>query len=125
VKWFVSEGEAGVDEAAALLGKHAAGRVVLVAPTLIVHELFGVLARRLPATEREAALEAFFDADVQLFAPSRELALAGARALATRQVSAFDSAYCALASSLGCQLATADRRLATALGDALDVRLIT
>ena len=47
VKWFVSEDESGVAEAAALLADHAAGHLRLVAPALLAHELMGVLVRRL------------------------------------------------------------------------------
>ena len=124
VKWFLADGESGVAEAAALLSEHAGGRIALVAPTLIVHELTGVLTRRLPPEARVEALNAFFDADVELVAPSRELAIATVRLVADRQTSAFDAAYAALATSLSSPLATADRRLATALEGAVTIRAV-
>lgn len=124
VKWYLADGECGVPDSAALLGDHAAGRCALLAPTLLVHELLGVLVRRLPADARAEALEAFYDVDVQLVAPTRELSLEAARLVADRQISAFDSAYAGLASVLGCPLVTADRRLAAALGESVPTRVV-
>jgi len=40
------------------------------------------------------------------------------------QLSAFDSAYAAVADTLGCALATADRHLANALAEALEIRAV-
>jgi predicted nucleic acid-binding protein len=124
VKWFLAQGESEVESAATLLADHAAGRCALVAPALLAHEVLGVLARRLPADAREDAVEALYDVGIHLMTPTRDLSLAAARLIAERQVSAFDSAYAALASALGCPLATADRRLANALGDSVQMRLV-
>lgn len=125
VKWFVSEGESGVDGAARLLQEHADGSIRLVAPTLVVQELFGVLMRgRRDHQAGEAAIEAFFDADVTLVPPSRELMLSAARLVLDRGVSTLDSAYVALVQTLGCELATADRRLARAVEGVVEVREI-
>jgi predicted nucleic acid-binding protein len=124
VKWFLTEDETGVAQATALLAEHAEGRVRLVAPTLVVHELMGVFVRRLPSTAVEDALDAFFDADVQLLSPSRELTQEAATLVARHQLAAFDSAYAALALSLGCPLATADRRLAKGLSGIAEVRTV-
>ena len=124
VKWFLAEDESGVAEAAELLSDHARGRIALVAPTLIVHELTGVLARRLPPEAHVEALNAFFDADVELVGPDRDLAIATVRLVADRQTSAFDAAYAALAMSRSCPLATADRGLARALEGAVTIRAV-
>lgn len=124
VKWYLTDSESGVRDAAALLDDHAAGRCALVAPTLLVHELLGVFVRRLPADARADALDAFYDVDVHLVAPTRDLTLEAARLVASRQISSFDSAYAGLASVLGCPLVTADRRLVTALGDSVPTRVV-
>jgi len=121
VKWFVTADESGVAEAAALLADHAADRIRLVAPALVAHELMGVLVRRLPAESVGDALDAFLDAGIHLVAPDRELMALSVTLVRECQLSTFDSAYAALASSLGCPLATADRRLANALGGAIEV----
>jgi predicted nucleic acid-binding protein len=124
VKWYLADGESGVRDAAALLDDHAAGRCALVAPTLLVHELLGVFVRRLRADVRAEAVEAFYDVDVHLVAPTRDLTLEAARLVASRQISSLDSAYAGLASVLSCPLVTADRRLATALGDSVPTRVV-
>lgn len=124
VKWFLASDESGVAEARALLADHAAERVRLIAPTLLVHELMAVLVRRVPAPRVPEALDAFFDADVQLLPPDLELVQEAVRLVATCQTSVFDSAYAALASAFDCPLATADRGLATAVGGVLQVRLV-
>jgi predicted nucleic acid-binding protein len=121
VKWFIAADETGVAEAAVLLADHAADRIRLVAPALVAHELMGVLVRRLRDESVAEALDAFFDAGVHLVAPDRELMGLAATLVQERQLSTFDSAYAALASSLGCPLATADRRLANALDGAVEV----
>lgn len=124
VKWFLAEGETGVAEAAALLADHAEASVRLVAPALIVHELLGVFVRRLRGDAIPDAIEAFFDASVHLVLPDRSLVLRAAVLVAECQVSAFDAAYAALATSLGCELATADRRLENAVTGTVAVRRV-
>jgi len=124
VKWFIAADETGVADAAALLADHAADRIRLVAPALVAHELMGVLVRRLRAEVVAEALEAFFDAGVQLVPPDRELMDLATTLVRERRVSAFDAAYGALAVSLGCALATADRRLATALDGSVNIRAV-
>lgn len=112
VKWFVVDDEADVSEADELLADHAAGRVRLVAPALLVHEVFNVLARRNREVEGLAeAMDAFFDADVALVSPDREQ-IAIAAGMVAQGLSTADAAYAALARVLGCRLETADRRLA-------------
>ena len=124
VKWFVATDEAGVAEAAGLLADHAADRIRLLAPALVVHELMGVLVRRLHGDSVAEALDAFFDAGVHLVTPDRELMGLAAELVREFQVSAFYSAYASLASSLGCALATADRRLANAPAGTAEVRIV-
>lgn len=122
VKWFVSDGEGGLSDAHELLEQHAENQVRLVSPSLLVHELTHVLRRR--GIDLRDAAHAFHDFDVLLVSPDRELSLAAADLIATQGVSTFDAAYAALALTLGCRLATADRRLATALGSAVEVLLV-
>ena len=124
VKWFLSADESSVDEAAALLAQHAAGDIRLVAPALIVHELMGVFVRRLRGPQVAEALDAFYDAGVHLISPDHALMARAAELASQCQLSAFDSAYAAVAASLECTLATADIGLANALKGALEVRVI-
>lgn len=123
VKWFVTDGEEGVHDARELLALHSSGEVRLVAPALVAHELLGVLARRSrDAADLRDAMEAFFDAGVTLAAPDRDMALAAADLISQHRIHALDSAYAALALSLSCELATADRRLARALDGVVRLR---
>lgn len=125
LKWFVSQDEDAVDVAQLLLDDHAEGRVRLVAPALLAHELLNALRRaggRAPALRE--AMDAFFDVGVALAPPDRELMLLAARIVAEQGTSTYDAAYVALASTLKCELVTADKRLARALGDACGVRVV-
>ncbi len=124
-KWLVSENEGSVEAAHELLRDHIAGRIRLVAPTLLAHELFGALARDGRALLGLGdAMDAFFELDVRLIAPDQSLFAEASRMVAEGSVSAPDSAYAALAHTLGCALVTADRQLARAGGTGLRVRCI-
>ncbi|TLM77933.1 MAG: type II toxin-antitoxin system VapC family toxin [Actinobacteria bacterium] len=124
VKWFVADDEPGAEAARRLLDEHVEGRVRLVAPSLLVHELAGVLARGSARRRPDVtdALDAFFDSGVALVPPDRDLSLRAAHTAAAHGVSAFDSAYVALAETLACALATSDRRLARSAGRVVTVR---
>ena len=79
---------------------------------------------RLRGSQVLEALDAFFDAGVHLVAPDRELMARAAHLAQHCQLSAFDSAYAAVADTLGCALVTADRRLANALADTVEARAL-
>ncbi|HEX9092951.1 MAG TPA: type II toxin-antitoxin system VapC family toxin [Coriobacteriia bacterium] len=125
VKWFVSRDETSVREAAGLLEAHGQGSVALVGPALLAHELMHVLRRRdREVRDLPAAMQGFFDAGVALVPPDRQLMVSAARLCGERQLSTSDAIYAALAMMLGCELVTADRRLARALGDICAVRAL-
>jgi predicted nucleic acid-binding protein len=114
VKWFVSDSEAGVDAALALLAAHAHGEVILVAPSLLLLEVVNALRGRslAPATLVSAA-EHLLEVGVEL----HDIAglLVGATALAARHgITLYDAAFAELACRLDTDLATADRGLAEA-----------
>ncbi len=124
-KWFVSDGEDGVSDAHALLSAHSAGEIRLVAPALIAYELLGVVARgRREAPNVRGAIEAFYDTGVALVAPDLDMMLVAADLVTERRIHALDSAYAALAMTLDCELATADRRLARALEGTVAIRAV-
>ncbi len=125
VKWFVSDGEAGVDAAAELLKRHIDGGVRLVGPTLLAHEVLNVLRRPGRATPLlPDAMQALFDTGTTLIAPDAPLMVRTAELVAELGLSTFDAAYVALAGTLGCELVTADHRLARAVGGGVAVRVL-
>ncbi len=126
LKWFVHEDEDGVETAARLLDDHAEGRVRLVAPALLAHELLNALRRRAgrAAPDLSEAMDAFFDTGILLAPPDRELMGLAARLVAEHNLSTYDAAYAALARTLDCELVTAGRHLANALGDAGRIRVL-
>ena len=109
VKWFVSA--SGAPRRTRTHRTQADGRVVqrLRGPQVL---------------EALDALDAFFDSGVHLVAPDRELMACAAHLSRRCQLSAFDSAYAAVADTLGCALVTADRRLASALTGTVETRAI-
>lgn len=123
VKWFVSANEAGVGAADELLAQHSEGRLRLTAPSLLAHEVLNVLRRpgrgisMLPD-----AMVALFETGILFIPPDQGLMVSAAELVAECQLSTFDAAYAALAETLDCELFTADRRLARALGDRIAVR---
>ena len=125
VKWFVTRDEEALEEAGALLVAHAHSEGSLVGPSLLVHELTNALRRRrTEVPDLAAATDVFFDFDVALVPPDRELMVSAARLCAERQLSTSDATYAALALILGCELVTADRRLARALDGVCPVRVL-
>lgn len=125
VKWFVYSGEDSVADADELLARHIDGEVRLAAPSLLAHEVLNVLRR--PGRGAPAladAMEALFETGVLFVAPDQGLMIRAAELVVECGLSTFDAAYVALADTLGCELITADRRLAHAVGDGIGVRIL-
>lgn len=107
-----------------------AKRVALVAPPLLVHELFSALSvavrrRRITVEDALSAWDAFADLGILIVEPGRY----GRSILALSSlpgVTAYDASYVALAESCGCACYTADKKLVAALrGHTGRVRLIS
>jgi predicted nucleic acid-binding protein len=125
VKWFITDGEDGVVAADDLLEQHIQGVIRLAAPALLVHEVLNVLRR--PGRVSPAlsdAIRALFGVDLMLVSPDEALMVRAAELVAERGLSTFDAAYVALAEALKCELVTADRRLARAVGESVAVRIL-
>jgi predicted nucleic acid-binding protein len=123
VKWFVSEGEAAVQAAADLMRAHGEGSASIVGPALLAHEVVTVLRRRsCEVSDLLAATDVFFDFAIPLYPPDRELMGAAVKLSVELGLSTADATYAALALILGCDLVTADRRLAAALEGTVTVR---
>jgi predicted nucleic acid-binding protein len=117
-------GDDGSDGQRARAELRGAGDVV--APDLVDVETVAVLRKRWLAgtvTDRRfaAAVEDLGQLDLERYPVLRFMR----RAYELRaNVTAYDSAYVALAEELGCQLLTADQRLASALGPRCAIRVL-
>ena len=123
LKWPLRD-EEPVPQADALLDDLLAGQLSVLVPTLFDYEIANVLRvavsrGRLSESEAQAALEKFGLYRIErvdfasLQATTFQLAL-------RHQRSVYDSAYVALAQSLGVWLFTGDKRLFNAVGSALN-----
>lgn len=117
VKWFRGrDSEPNADPAAALLDAHLEGRILLVAPDLLLYELGSALARasEVADREKEAAVVAAGALGLRLL-PAAAAAPAAAMRIALRDgLTFYDACFVALAEALDVELVTADRRLARA-----------
>ena len=111
VKWFLSEGESGVDEALALLDRHRRGDVVLAAPDLLLYEVSSAMDRRgvSPARQLDVA-SALFKMNLELERLS-ELHRDAVSLSVEHGVSVYDAAFAALARRIGGRLVSADQKL--------------
>lgn len=109
-------------EAQELIRDHVAGRVELVAPTLLLYELINAVRQaerreRITAQEGETILASFERLGIVLEAVDWKETLALAREF---NRSAYDAAYLALAKARGEKLVTGDERLYNAVHDQLE-----
>jgi predicted nucleic acid-binding protein len=112
VKWFVSDGEDGVEEAATLLEDHREGRCVLTAPSHLVFEVLNALRwRGLGAADLADAARSLLGMRLDLRQPE-SLAVRAAEVAVGYGLTVYDAAFASLALDLDAVLVTADRRLA-------------
>ena len=126
-KWFFFEDDS--DRAFNLLKDFQLGHAALSAPDLLIPEIGNTLWKRtvlrsestLPSARRFYAR--LLDLGIDL-APSAELALDAFAIAEGTKHQLYDCLYVALAKKLGCQLITADERLARKMHPAATVRLL-
>ena len=125
VKWLCAGSEHGVQAATDLLERHIEGDLVLVAPSLLAYEVLNVVHRKSRGANVLAdTMEALFDLEITFVEADRVRMIGAAKLVQARGISTFDAAYAALAASFDAELATADRRLANALGGAVNCVLL-
>lgn len=118
LKWFREEGERHVEPARALRAAFAAGELLVFAPWLLLLEIVTVAGRgwgweETALTELAGSLDAL---GFELVEPD----LSRVAAWTGRGLTAYDSAYVAVAESAGVELVTDDERvLAVAAGVAI------
>jgi len=116
--FFPDEAQA---QAQAILQAHAAGRVHLKAPQLLVYEVSNAVWQaerrgRLPTAQADEILEKVAGLDIELLSLNWGEMLPLARRF---DRSAYDAAYLSLAERLGEPLLTGDKRLYNAVHDRL------
>jgi predicted nucleic acid-binding protein len=100
----------------ALLEAHVAGTASLVAPDLLHYEIGNVLVTRtaIPIREVTELFDHWLELDVETYALGDEEHRIALDLAKRHRLTFYDAAYLALARSLNCRLATADRKLARA-----------
>ena len=115
-KWLIPDSaEDDVPAAKALLVEHMEGRVKIIAPPLLYYEVGNILLfgrSRPPIDQAADALSDLFSIPLEVVPPELISADATLRLASLRGLSFYDATYVALAELLGCDLITADRRLA-------------
>lgn len=109
LKWFASEGEAGSAQARTIRGRYEAGGLLVVVPSLMFLEVVNIAGRRW-LWEESQLLElagALDDLGFDIAEPE----LRSVAAWTARGLSAYDSAYVALAEERGLQLMTDDQQI--------------
>jgi predicted nucleic acid-binding protein len=109
LKWFAGEGEAGSAQAQTVRGQYEAGALLVLVPSLMFLEMINVAGRRWLWGESQL-LElagALDDLGFDIAEPD----LRSVAAWTARGLSAYDSAYVALAEERGLQLLTDDEQV--------------
>jgi predicted nucleic acid-binding protein len=123
-KWLAPHPEEGADAAWELLGAHARGELVLIAPALLPFEVTNALRYSgLGQGSLLRAVRALSEVDLSLVVPDGDLLEAASRIALVHDLTVYDASFAALAAERGCELVTADRQ-AFAGCDACRVRLV-
>ncbi len=114
LKWLIDEDQS--EAARAFRDSHVRGEELIIVPSLLFYEVANVLRynQSLPDGEVVHLFEILSDLELSAMHPSF-LELRESMIYARiKNVSVYDATYVALARKLGCNLITADRRLARA-----------
>lgn len=109
LKWFAGEAETGLPQARTVRGQYEAGGLLVVVPSLMFLEVVNIAGRRW--LWDEAQLLELAGALDDLGFDIAEPELRSVAAWTARGLSAYDSAYVALAEERGLQLLTDDQKV--------------
>lgn len=115
LKWFVDEGEEGVQQARTLRDRYEAGGLLVVVPPLMFLEVLNIAGRRWSWGEPQLLGLAGALDDLGFDVAEPELRLVAA--WVARGLTAYDSVYVALAEDRGVQLLTDDQQVLRAAVD--------
>jgi predicted nucleic acid-binding protein len=124
-KLFVGYGEAGLDQAAALLCAHREKELRLIAPATLPVEIANTLRYLLP--DREDVLGFLADLEslhIRLFATDFDLVNRAATRALEAEMGVHDALFLALAEERGCPLVTADRKAFGAVRSPIEIRIL-
>lgn len=109
LKWFADEGEAGFREATTVRGQYEAGGLLVVVPSLMFLEVINIAGRRWSWGEPQLIdlAGALDDLGFDVAEPE----LRSVAAWTARGLTAYDSAYVALAEARGVRLMTDDQQV--------------
>lgn len=115
-KWLVAgASEVDAPAARALLRDHGEGRVAVHVPALLYYEVGNILLLGQPRRaiqDAESGIADLFRLPLRVLPPGEPDARLTTRLARALGLTFYDATYLALAESLGCDLVTADRRLA-------------
>jgi predicted nucleic acid-binding protein len=124
-KWLRPFGEAGVPEALALVEASGAGKVELVAPTIMPVELTNVIrSARLPLEAALALVREIDNFHVTLYSNDVTRLAEAVRLAYRHDLAIYDALFLALAEELDCPLVTADRKAFSNIDTKVEIRLL-
>lgn len=111
VKWFSKEEDA--DLAIGIRDEHAAGRLTIVSPDLLLYEVSNALRYNpgFGADDVRGAIKDLMDLDLDLVPPNGEILGNAIEHAVKRNITVYDSCYLGLAESMGIEFVTGDKKL--------------
>jgi predicted nucleic acid-binding protein len=101
VKWFIRDGERGLEAADEVLRRVLLEPDRFAAPVLLLHEMHAALCRRRERRQDvDDCVRSFFALDVQLVYPDEGLMTLATELAFSQRLSGYDAAYAALARHL-------------------------
>ena len=109
VKWFIEED--GSDKAIKILQQHQQGKIILIAPDILLLELINALYyKKLQQQDINTALKLIYKLELQFISLSLLLITQASKITSRFQIASYDSLFIVVAKELDCFLITADRK---------------
>ena len=109
VKWFIEED--GSDKAIKILQQHQQGKIILIAPDILLLELINALYyKKLQQQDINTALKLIYKLELQFISLSLLLITQASKITSRFQIASYVSLFIVVAKELDCFLITADRK---------------